>query len=48
MCWCLVHELRAVLSYFEKRNEKDFFADCFDAAYGTWLHPGTTAGRFIY
>ena len=25
-------ELRAVLSYFEKRNKKDFFADYFDAA----------------
>ena len=34
-------ELRAVLSYFEKRTRKDFFADNFDAAYGTWLHPGT-------
>ncbi len=34
-------ELRAVLSHFEKRTRKDFFADNFDAAYGTWLHPGT-------
>ena len=28
-------ELRAVLSHFEKRTRKDFFADNFDAAYGT-------------
>ena len=32
-------ELRAVLSYFEKRTRKDFLAENFDAAYGTWLHP---------
>ena len=34
-------ELRAVLSYFEKRTRKDFFAGNFAAAYGTWLHPRT-------
>ena len=34
-------ELRAVLSYLEKRSRKDFVADNFAAAYGTWLHPGT-------
>ena len=32
-------ELRAVVSYFEKRTRKDFFANNF--SYGTWLHPGT-------
>ena len=25
----------------EKRSRKDFVADNFAAAYGTWLHPGT-------
>ncbi len=34
-------ELRAVLSHFEKRASKDFSADNFAAAYGTWLHPRT-------
>ncbi len=34
-------ELRAVLSYLEKPSRKDFVANNFAAAYGTWLHPGT-------
>ncbi len=29
-------------------GRKDFFADNFDAAYGTWLHPGTKKPYSLY
>ncbi len=29
-------------------GRKDFFADNFDAAYGTWLHPGTKKPFSLY